>query len=64
MDGLHRIRRPCVTRVAIGLVTFRHDPPFAAHGRDGIAKERGKQFVSRTSATDASLMHENNLVHQ
>jgi hypothetical protein len=53
-----------VTWATIGMVTFRRDPPFAAHGRNSVAKEHGKKFVSRTSASDASLMHENNLVDQ
>ena len=53
-----------MTRAAIGMVTLRHDPPFAAHGRNGIANEQRKKFVARTSAPDASLMHENNLIDQ
>jgi hypothetical protein len=53
-----------LTRAAVGMVTFSRNPPFTAHGRNGIAKEHGKKFVARTSTPDAALMHENNLVDQ
>jgi hypothetical protein len=64
MDGLHRIRRPYVTRATISMMTFSHGPRFAAHGRNGIAKQQRKKFLSRAGASDASLMHENNLIDQ
>ena len=64
MDGPRRIRQPRVARAAIRMVMFRSDTRFAAHGRNGIANEQGKKFVARTSAPDASLMHENNLIDQ
>jgi len=53
-----------VARAAISMMMLRSDTRFAAHGRNGIANEQRKKFVARTSAPDASLMHENNLIDQ
>jgi hypothetical protein len=64
MDGPRRIRKTRVARAAINMVMLRSDTRFAAHGRNGIANEQRKKFVARTSAPDASLMHENNLIDQ
>ena len=51
--------------LAIGTVMpLRHDPPLDRRPRRSAPKERGKQFVTCASATDAALMHENNLVDQ
>ena len=51
--------------LAIGTVMpLRHDPPLDRRRRHSLPKERGKQFVTCASATDAALMHENNLVDQ
>jgi hypothetical protein len=63
MNGLSSIRRPQVVRAGISMDTSsRTDPPFAAHGGNGFANEQWKKFVARTSAPDASLVHENNLI--
>jgi hypothetical protein len=64
MDRPRRIRKTRVARAAISMLVLRSDARFAAHGRNGIANEQGKKFVARTSAPDASLMHENNLIDQ
>jgi hypothetical protein len=64
MDGPRGIRKTRTERAAISVVMLRSDTRFAAHGRNGIANEQGKKFVARTSAPDAALMHENNLIDQ
>ena len=52
-------------RQAIGTVMpLRHAPALDTCRRRNASKERGKQLVTCTSATDAPLMHENNLVDQ
>lgn len=46
------------------LMPLRHAPPLDTRRRRNAPKERGKQLVTCTSATDVALMHENNLVDQ
>jgi hypothetical protein len=46
------------------VMRFGHDLPLAAHRRIRVAKQQGKNFVACTDPSDASGVHENDLVDQ
>jgi hypothetical protein len=53
-----------VARDPINSVAFRRDPRFVTLGRDRVAKKQGKKLFAGPRAPDATVMHEDNLVHQ